>query len=348
MKAEKETTLFVVPSGSRLYGTDGPSSDFDYKAVVLPKLDDLLLNKKITNRKEKPEGCKQGDKVQAGEVETEYLPLQVFFDDFFNGQTYALEVAFSVIQGKSESINQTEVKMMQELVDNYLTNSVKKMVGYAISQSKAYGLKNDRYTSLKKVVDAIKEHFESLTFRELPVSTIMRETRLDSPVHQDLIEKILQFPNVTRVDILNAKGGIETAPGIQIISPKFLMSNSWSQVYGSLVSTLGSYGERVKSFEGQQADWKALSHAIRITEQIIDLSRTGNLLFPRPNAKYLQSIKEGRVSIEEALAYLDARFEEVDNAVNSSVLKEKTPELIEQFNLFKLTQLKRLYGLTSF
>lgn len=340
MKAEKETTLFVVPSGSRLYGTDGPNSDFDFKAVVLPKLDDLLLNKKVTNRKEKPEGCSQGDKVKAGETETEYLPLQVFFDDFFNGQTYALEVAFAVLNGNVSTVQRPEVEMMQDLVDNFLTNSVKKMVGYAISQSKAYGLKNERYNSLKKVIDTITTHFGP--------STAMRETRLDSPVHADLINKILALPNVARVDILNAKGGIETAPGIQIISPKFLMSNSWATVYDSLKNTLSSYGERVKSFEGQQADWKALSHAIRITEQILELSRTGNLKFPRPNAEYLRSVKEGRVAIEDALNFLDARFEEVDEAVAKSVLKEKTQELTDQFNSFKLAHLKRLYGLNVF
>lgn len=342
MKAEKETTLFVAPSGSRLYGTDGPSSDFDFKAVVLPKLDDLLLNKKVTNRKEKPEGCSQSDKVKAGETETEYLPLQVFLDDFFNGQTYALEVAFAVLNGNVGKVQQSEVKMMQELVDNFLTNSVKKMVGYAISQSKAYGLKNERYNSLKKVIDTVATHFGP------SMSTAMRATRLDSPAHADLIDKILALPNVTRVDILNAKGGIETAPGVQIISPKFLMSNSWATVYDSLKNTLSSYGERVKSFEGQQADWKALSHAIRITEQILELSRTANLKFPRPNADYLRSVKEGCVPIEEALSFLDARFEEVDDAVANSVLKEKTQELADQFNLFKLAHLKRLYGLSAF
>jgi hypothetical protein len=341
MKAEKETTLFTVPSGSRLYGTFGPESDYDYKAVVLPKLDDLLLNKKVTNRKEKPEGRSQSDKVQAGESETEYLPLQVFFDDFFNGQTYALEVAFAVLNGESERVKPSEVQMMREMVDHYMTNSVKKMVGYAISQSKAYGLKNDRYTSLKKVVDTIKDYFGSET-------EVMRKTRLDSPESSELIDKILKFPNVTRIEILNAKGGIETAPGIQVISPKFLMSNTWWQVYSSLLNTLDSYGERVKSFEGQHADWKALSHAIRIVEQIVEISRTGALIFPRPNSDYLRSVKEGKETIEGALAYLDARFEEVDEAVAKSVLKEKTQELTDQFNMFKLSHLKRLYNLTAF
>ena len=96
MKAQKETTLFKVLTGSRLYGTHTKYSDFDYKAVVLPHLETLLMNIQVTNRKEKPEGLKAGDKMIAGESETEYLPIQVFLNDFLAGQTYALEIAFAV------------------------------------------------------------------------------------------------------------------------------------------------------------------------------------------------------------------------------------------------------------
>src|SRR6478609_1788353 len=99
MKVDKELVFMTIPTGSRLYGTDTPESDYDFKAIVLPALDDLLLNKKLTNRKEKPEGHGPQDKMTAGGTETEYLPLQVFLDDFFSGQTYALEIAFAVSQG---------------------------------------------------------------------------------------------------------------------------------------------------------------------------------------------------------------------------------------------------------
>ena len=48
--------LFKILSGSRLYGTNTKSSDFDYKVVILPELNGLLLGDKIITKKEKPVG----------------------------------------------------------------------------------------------------------------------------------------------------------------------------------------------------------------------------------------------------------------------------------------------------
>lgn len=356
MKAQKETTLFSVLTGSHLYGTAGPNSDFDYKAVVLPKLDDLLLNKKVTNRKEKPEGLKAGDKMLAGETETEYLPLQVFFDDFFNGQTYALEVAFAVVQGLHEvpGVNGEkdnrfayQQRMMTELVDRFLTSNVKKMVGYAVAQSRMYGLKTERYTSLKEFLDTVYMYFDKTMFSELSVETKMRHTRLNSDVHELLLRTVLTLPHVKEVQVFNARGGKETSPGLEVAGKQFPLTNSWHTVYSSLKGTLTNYGERVKQFDGEGVDWKALSHAMRITEQVLELSRTGTLVFPRPNADFLRAVKNGEVSLDEATAYLDTAFSMVDEAVSKSVLRERTPELEKEFEAFKLKELKALYGLSS-
>jgi predicted nucleotidyltransferase len=356
MKAQKETTLFTVLTGSHLYGTAGPSSDFDYKAVVLPKLDDLLLNKKVTNRKEKPEGLKAGDKMLAGETETEYLPLQVFFDDFFNGQTYALEVAFAVMHGLHEVPGQNgeklnrfkyQQRLMTELVERFLTRNVKKMVGYAVAQSRMYGLKTERFTSLKTFLDTVHTHFENSMFSELKTETKMRETRLNSEVHADLLAAVLKLPHVKEVQVFNARGGKETSPGLEVAGKQFPLTNSWLTVYSSLKGTLENYGERVKQFDGEGVDWKALSHAMRITEQVLELSTKGTLAFPRPNALFLRAVKNGEVTLEEATAYLDTAFSMVDEAVANSVLQERTPELEKEFEEFKLKELKALYGLPT-
>ena len=132
MKASKEKVLFKVLTGSRLYGTFTAESDYDYKAVVLPPLETLLMNIKVTNRKEKPEGKGQNAKMLAGETETEYLPLQVFLDDFFAGQTYAIEVAFAAAQGLTETKDPFVETWMKDMIDRFLTKNVKKMVGYAV------------------------------------------------------------------------------------------------------------------------------------------------------------------------------------------------------------------------
>jgi hypothetical protein len=130
-----------------------------------------------------------------------------------------------------------------------------------------------------------------------------------------------------------------------VCGKKFPLTNTWGTMVRSLRKSLLTYGERVKKFDGEGVDWKALSHAIRITEQVIELSRCGIIKFPRPNAVFLKAVKEGRIPLDEATDYLTQCFNEVDLAVENSVLKERTPELEEEFEDFKLRLLRDLYNL---
>jgi len=352
VKANKETTLFTLLTGSHLYGNATSTSDFDYKAVCVPPLDELLLNTKITNRKEKPVGVGAGGKMSAGESETEYLPIQVFLDDFFNGQTYALEVAFAVLQQKppfsesgiltwNSSLGLCKLvqarDMIEDLVNVYLTKNVKKMVGYAVSQSKMYGLKTERFTSLNSVLDIILDYFTV----KLPAFDALRKTKLsDTP---DLLEKLCKLDYVKMSTVMNARGGKSEAPAIEICNKKHVVTSYWATVLDSVEATLNQYGARVKEFEGQGVDWKALSHAIRITEQVLELCSTGFLMFPRPNAQFLKEIKNGKIKLEEATEYLQNTFFKVDDAILTSELQERTPELEKSFKAWKIQVLRNLY-----
>lgn len=338
MKMKEESTMFRVLVGSRLYGTFTEKSDFDYKAVCLPDINDLLLNKKLVNRKQKPEGLSDSDKMLDGEDETEFLPLQVFFDDFFSGQSYALEVAFATAQGLHDvpSHDREEYvaaqELMKELLSKFLTNSVKKMAGYAISQSKLYGLKTERYASLNKVVSAIESNYTG------------PDTRLQDDMAT--VTLLTGFEHVKMSTIKNANGGLDDAPALQILDKHYPLTNKWSTVMLSLMTVVKAYGHRVKEFEGAGTDWKALSHAIRITEQVLELTTTGNLIFPRPNAKLLTSIKNGEMSLIEATDHLDDAFAAMDNAIANSILRQKTPELEAEFEAWKIKVLRKLYNVS--
>lgn len=346
MKVKQETTLFKVLTGSHLYGTATSSSDYDYKAVCLPALDELLINTKITNRKEKPEGVGDSDKMIAGETETEYLPLQVFMNDFFDGQTYALEVAFAARQGLfelPESVNddfgkEQVIKFADVLIDRFLTRNVKKMVGYAVSQSKLYGLKTQRFTTLNEVLTMLENYLNKLL--PMPEPMISSVTLKDA---SRLVEELVKIPHVKNAELFNAKGGAELAPGIDICGKQFPLTARIVTVIQSVKKSLSQYGERVKQFDGEGVDWKALSHAIRITEQVIELSTTGQITFPRPSAQFLLDVKSGKLALDEATEHLNSLFNKVDEVIEASVLRERTEELEAEFKAWKIEVLRSLY-----
>lgn len=350
MKVKKESALFSVLMGSHLYGTATPTSDYDYKVVCLPSLDDLLLNKRVTNRKQRPEGLSDSAKMLAGEDETEYVPLQVFLNDFFSGQTYALEMVFACLSDRHEGAGEFAAtrtlnahwakKLAEELVGKFLTSNVKKMVGYAVSQSQLYGLKTQRFTSVKAFVETVEQHFVP-ELGAVEANKLMKTQKLqDSPM---LVNKLLTLPHVKMSVLANARGGMENAPALDVCGKQFPMTNTWNTVLSSMKGTLSGYGDRVKGFEGEGTDWKALSHALRVTEQVLELCETGKLTFPRPNAEYLLAAKRGELSLEEVQATLERAFNRVDDVVAKSVLPTRTPELEAEFQQWVLSKLHQLY-----
>jgi hypothetical protein len=342
MKIQFETALFQVPFGSHLYGTSTPTSDYDYKVVCLPSFEDLLMNKKLTNRVKKPDGWKPGDKMLEGEAEYEFIPLQVYLDHFFEGQTYAIETAFAVLNDMHTTLEYEHGELsikddslriqawMSELMTRFLTRDVQKMVGYAVAQSRQYGLKTERYNSYVAVAGLVGFNAD------------MKKSLAED---QELLYNIMQIPHIKSCTVMNGAGGDESAPGIEIGGKQFPLTTKWAHVLSSVTKSVESYGNRVKDHTGQPADWKALSHATRIVEQIIELTQTGHITFPRPNADVLLMIKRGEFSLDYAKDMLADRFNLIDTSIESSVLNEKTPELEEQFYEFKLRLLKDYYGL---
>lgn len=343
MKADKESVLFKVLTGSRLYGTNGPDSDYDYKAVCLPALADLLLNKKVTNRKEKPEGVSASARMLAGETETEYLPLQVFMNDFMSGQTYAFEVAFAVMQDLAIPERAEDAPMikalMSEMVEKFLTKSVQKMVGYAVSQSRMYGLKTQRYTSMKKFVDQVRDWLEM-------TAAAGGDTNIKLHEVPEWLDAVVNLAHVKPCKIFIMRGEQEV-PGLDVCGKTFPLSNKWQTVLDSMQVSLDAYGERVKEFDGEGVDWKALSHAHRITYQVLELCETGFLTFPSKHAKYLLDVKSGLVPLDEATDALNETFSFVDEAVANTFLRERTPQLDAEFEQWKLEKLMELYGLNQ-
>jgi hypothetical protein len=350
MKVKKNSTLFTILMGSRMYGTATETSDYDYKSVCLPALDDLLLNLKLVNNKEKPEGMKQTDKMVAGGSETEFLPLQVFLNDFISGQTYALEMVFALANGDAViNPNQSPKDqfndgvffedMANTLITRFLTKNMKKMVGYAVSQSKLYGLKTERYTSMKQFAAMIKSYLDLQDshngIHTRDITLLQAET---------LRANLLTIPHVKSI-VIEDEQSEAGHNAVEVCGKRFPLTNKLEYVFDRVNKMLETYGHRVQSNEGEGVDWKALSHAIRITEQVLELCTTKQLIFPRPNADYLLAVKRGEVTLDEATAYLDGAFGKIDEAVANSELQEVTPELQAEFKKWTLTVLHELYDL---
>ncbi|HEX3862743.1 MAG TPA: DUF1643 domain-containing protein [Stellaceae bacterium] len=87
------------------------------------------------------------------------------------------------------------------------------------------------------------------------------------------------------------------------------------------------YGHRARQAERQEGvDWKALSHAVRVGSQAVELLQTGSVTFPRPDAPHLIAIKLGQLAYREVAAEIEELLIDVEREAERSTL----PELADQ------------------
>ena len=337
--SKKMKVLFKTLHGSKLYGTDTPSSDTDYKVVYLPDLDDVILGRRFQNFKE----TTASDKVKNGpeDVETEFIALQTFAKDFYEGQTYALEIAFSALS-KVEShqtfmIDSAEeghfmARFVSDLVSKFLMCDVSKMIGYAYHQASVYSVKGARLETLEHFTHYVKSVAANYgNTSDLKIDVLMPWVE----GHAD------QYLFMTEVE--NAKGGMASAPAISILGKLITASTPFNHAVKMLDSMLDRYGERAKQAKASEGyDWKAISHAIRVTMQALELLTRGKITLPfnTTDVTLLKNIKAGKMSWPLVESLFKDLLDKVDAAKQHSTLPERSDATDEAFEAFMLEHLK--------
>lgn len=322
--------LFTVTFGSHLYGTNTPESDMDYKVVFLPDIKDLILNKKIGNITQNTSGANQ--KNTKDDVDIEYIPLHKFVRDFYQGQTYALELAFAVKSGYKVEINYEDadfiVRTVDQLVSGFLTNRVDSMIGYAMSQSYKYGIKGRRYDALSKLRDELSIHVYQHTDIE----------DRNSPVNK-------AYCRITQNDYIRVENG-----DLLVLDKVYQGNTHVFEVQDRVKAMLDKFGDRTKVTNvNGNIDWKSVSHAVRISMMVVDLLKNGKLEFPLPKYQIdlALSIKGGLVPwLDVEKLILDTQ-DEIEEAKKGSALPNASEELrlkLEDWLFDKLSTMYSIYG----
>jgi hypothetical protein len=84
------------------------------------------------------------------------------------------------------------------------------------------------------------------------------------------------------------------------------------------------YGQRALQAERHEGiDWKALSHAMRVGREALELFATGRITFPLPYAAEILAIKRGEVRYQYGAETIDQLLVDVEAAALSSPLREE-------------------------
>jgi len=274
--------------GSHLYGTATPLSDLDYKGVYIPDARDILLQRvRSTVSQSRPKGA--GEKNSAGDVDRDLYSLQRYLELLSEGQTVALDMLFaSDIVMISEP--GPEWREIQANSDRLVTRRAASFMRYCRQQANKYGIKGSRVAAaraaLALLVSAEADHGSTakLSTAETEVTAFAGSTE-----HASLFD--MEMP------------GGRLVRHLEVCGRKMPFTSSIKSAREIVQRLVDEYGERALQAERNEGvDWKALSHAVRVGREALELLETGRITFPLPCAAVGEEIERLLEAVEGGAA----------------------------------------------
>ena len=341
-KPEQRDVICVIPHGSHLYGTQGPESDYDFKAVYLPVKSDLLMGRglKVHKFKFDAAGNKISDKMPMppGGYEAEHFAVQQVVNDYVDGQAYAVELVFAVVNGFHWDwldsgghnpgvliMGNEFTKLCHVLTTRFVHANVAGMTGFALKQTLDYVRRGERLNAAAAVFNALVEAID-LVVAELKGNKMTAVPRMDTPLgeHGTVLDYIVQKTGTPIGEVMAHDKPVRT---LYLNGRHYTETTPLTDLHRSIDTLILEYGERAEKASKKGVDWKSLSHAVRVFQQVIELLQTGKLVFPRPNSGQLRPIKLGQVPMEDVKQLLRGLDDQVNTVIETSTL----PKVDEAF-----------------
>jgi hypothetical protein len=296
------TTILKCLFGSHLYGTNTENSDTDYKSVFLPPIEDLILQKN-TNTISTSTG-NGNSKNSANDVDNEYFSLHKYLKMLLEGQAVAMDMFFapdSMIIEKTEHWD-----IIRSYKEHFISRNIKPYIGYAYQQASKYGIKGSRVSASRKFLELLKDFNDN---HPLEYYWYILEKFVDDTEHCE----------ITFIPTRQSEGEWV----FDCCGKKYQKTLKVKYAINTTQKLVDNYGSRALMAERNEGiDFKALHHAVRITEEAIELLTTGNIEFPLKNREFLTKIKKGEFHYNYVAGIIEERFMQLQEAENLSTLPE--------------------------
>jgi hypothetical protein len=295
--------------GSHLYGTETPLSDLDYKGVYVPGGRDILLQR-VESTIGQSQRKAPGEKNSAGDIDRELYSLQRYLKLLAEGQTVALDMLFAPEAALLREPG-LEWREIQANSDRLVTRRAASFVRYCRQQANKYGIKGSRLAAARRALSM-------LSSAEATHGSTARLGRIETEVtafaatteHACLLD--LEMP------------GARLVRHLEVCGRKMPFTNSIKSARELAQRLVEEYGERALQAERNEGiDWKALSHAVRVGREALELLKTGRITFPLPCAAEILKIKRGEQSYEAVGEEIERLVDAVETAANRSALREE-------------------------
>lgn len=311
-KYPKYQVVFLHISGSKLYGTDLPSSDTDYRGIFVPPLE-ALITKTDIEQWTSSTGNKSS-KNSENDVDISLWSIHKFIKLLQVGDTNAFDTLFAY-KTHAELLREPLMDKLYDQRELYYPESLRSFFGYALGQVKKYSVKGDKLRD----VQVIKKQVE-LLLEVLPEETIGY-----------LKDYVAVNENVQWVTD-------DTNSYIKILDKRFIQTVRLSEFLEKLQEIESKYGERAKAAkDNQSVDWKALYHSFRVLDECHELMNTGRIKFPLESSYFLKRVRNQTYTPNDCFEKLEytynivSEFEKSDKNYLKRVTRGSADSLLLEY-----------------
>lgn len=296
-KFVQDHAILVTQCGSKLYGTDTPSSDEDKVGIYVPPKEFFIgfksfpsdeINQNIVSKRADSKNNKDA-------VDFKLYDIRKFIRLAIQNNPNIIELLF--VNYSSIDFCSKEGSLLLENADLFPTMEiVSRFLGYAKSQKSKMIVKSTNMqdlfklkTFLEKIINAPKHQIFLMDYEEDLKKLFDDNLKIDK-----------RFYNVGD---LNVQRNITVKNAYDLVRERV---SKFSSRYDDYISKYGF-------------DTKFASHLIRLLLEAKELLETGKLVFPLKDASFLKDIKLGKYNIKEIIDYSNELILEIKR------LEEKQP-----------------------
>jgi hypothetical protein len=284
-----------------LYGTNVETSDLDIKAIHIPDPAEILLGR---SPKSKQTPSLYSEPVDP-DCDFESMSLAHFGRLLSDQQPIAIEMLFAPSWAFIHWTHKWE--RFRTRRDLFLSKNVGKFVSYARSQATKFVVKGDRINAVSEVLKDLNQR-KAVYGHLAPLGTVSAY----------IVER---NPLIECVDITLDTGKV--IPHLSVCGRKVPFTISIGNAIDVYQKLMDQYGKRTLEAQTKEGiDWKGMMHAVRLTQECIELLQTREIIFPRPNADYLLNIRKGLVDQFEIMEEIELAVEEIELYTTRTTLPE--------------------------
>ncbi|EJM5621830.1 nucleotidyltransferase domain-containing protein [Escherichia coli] len=295
-------TIVKAYFGSHLYGTSTPESDVDFKEIYVPHARDILTGNVKEHMSKNTNNT--SSKNTKDDVDHELYSLKYFFKLAADGETVALDMLHTPPSLVVKSDLPDVWKYIQDNRSRFYTTNMKSYLGYVRKQASKYGIKGSRLAVLRQALKRSNEwgqYFDN--------GAVIRLS------HMKNVLPIGEF--ASWIETENEKTAKQTF--YNLLDRKFQDTLTNKEFNAILVKLEENYGERARKAEANEGiDWKALSHACRGGLQLLEIYKTGDLVYPLQDAPFILDVKLGKHTFKTVQEFLEDIVDQVEHAAEQA------------------------------